>query len=100
MAYTVDTNQVMFQRLKNFAVAAQNLAEEAARLRAIYNQEAAPFGNPVAAFDDTDIATVSEAQTFQSYLADFIVFHNGGGTLSDAPRGIAWALPFINTTPA
>lgn len=90
-------NQIYAERCKNFAIACQNLAEEGARLRTIFTQQLQ--SNP-AEFADTDVATKTEITTFQSYLTEFLLFHNGGGSLNDVGRGTAWTLPLIDQDPA
>lgn len=97
MVWDANRNQIYAERCKNVAVAMQNAYEEAARLREIFVQELQ--SNP-AEFADTTIATKTEITTFQSYLTEFMTFHNGGGTLTDTDRGTAWSLPLIDTNPA
>jgi len=95
--WNAQRNQIYHERCKNVAVAMQNLAEEAARLRTVFVQELQ--ANP-AEFQDTNLATKLEITTFQSYLTELVTFHNGGGTLSDVPRGTSWSLPLVDATPA
>jgi hypothetical protein len=97
MAWDAQRNAIYAERCKNVAVAMQNAAEESARLRTVFIQELQ--SNP-AAFADTPIATKAEITTFQSYLTELLTFHNGGATLSNTPRGTAWALPLVDSTPA
>lgn len=100
MAYSVAKNDVLFQRMKNLAVAARNLAQEAQAIKDVHSQEAKPGGTPHADYDDTAIATTAEFDTAVSFLTEYLTFYNGGGTLSNAARGLAWTLPFIDDTPA
>jgi hypothetical protein len=97
MAWDASRNAIYAERCRNVAVAAQNLAEEAQRLRTVFVQQLQ--SNP-AAFADTPIATKAEITTFQSYLTELLTFHNGGGTLTNTARGTAWTLPLIDTSPA
>lgn len=97
MAWDVNRNLIYHQRCQALARAMANIAEEASRLRTVYVQQL-QGGND--AFDDTAIATAAEITTFQSYLSELLVFHNGGGTLGDVARGTAWALPLVDTAPA
>ena len=97
MAWNSERNRIYAERCHNVAVALQNIVEESARLRIVFVQELQ--SNPVA-FADTTIATKGEITTFQSYLTEFLVFHNGGGTLADVARGTAWTLPLIDSEPA
>lgn len=97
MTWDANRNRIYAERCRNVAVAAQNLAEEAARLRTVFIQQLQ--SNP-AAFADTDIATKDEITTAQSYLTEFLTFHNGGGTLANTARGTAWLLPLIDRDPA
>lgn len=97
MAWNAQRNQIYHERCKNVAVAMQNLAEEAARLRTIFVQQ---LQDPPVEYTDTDVASVSEINTYQSYLTELLVFHNGGSELSNVARGTAWALPLVDSTPA
>lgn len=97
MPWDVDKNLIYHQRCRNLAVAMQNIAEEAARLRIIFIQE---LQSDPAEFANTVVATKAEITTAQSYLTELLTFHNGGGTLADVARGTAWLLPLIDTTPA
>lgn len=97
MAWNADRNRIFAERMKAFAVAEAALAEEAQRLRTVFIQQLQ--SDPVT-FVDTAIATKAEIVTAQSYLTDFLVFHNGGGALGNTTRGTAWLLPLIDTTPA
>lgn len=97
MAWNAQRNQIYHERCRNFAVKMQSLAEEAARLRVIFTQQ---LQSEPEEFVDTAVATAAEITTFQSYLTELLIFHNGGGTLNNTPRGVAWTLPLIDTTPA
>jgi hypothetical protein len=97
MAWDSDRNRIYAERCRNIAKEMQALAEEAARLRTVFTQE---LQSSPAAFADTPIATKAEITTFQSYLTDFLTFHNGGGTLASTARGTAWTLPLIDTVSA
>ena len=97
MAWDANRNLIYHERCRNVAVAMQNLYEESLRLREIFVQQ---LQSDPEEFANTPIATKSEITTFQSYMTEFITFHNGGGTLSDTDRGTAWTLPLIDTNPA
>lgn len=97
MAWDANRNLIYMQRCQNAAREFKNLMEESARLREVFVQEL-QGGN--VAFADTAIATAAEITTFQSYLSDFLTFHNGGGTLGNTPRGTSWTLPLTDTASA
>jgi hypothetical protein len=98
--YTTQTNDITFERFKNFATAAQNLREEAARLQDVINQEAKPGGTDDAEFVDTPIATKAELLVMMSYLTDFRQFNDGDGSGELAVARWGWLVPFINQSPA
>ncbi len=58
MAYTVSNHQAYSRRMQKFMMNFQALREEAARLVAIYQNEA--LSGAAEAWDDTDIATAAE----------------------------------------
>lgn len=100
VAYSVAKNSIFFERMKNLCVAARGLAQEAQALKDVHAQEAKPGGIPHADYDDTEIATTAEFDTAVSFLTEYLTFYNGGGTLANTARGLAWTLPFTDTTPA
>lgn len=103
MSYNPNKNTVFFDRLKNWAVAAQNLREEAARLQDIFNQEARPGGSDDPAYVDTAIATKAEVIGLYSYMTEFRQFNDGNGPADAGKLQVArWGqlIPFTDTTPA
>lgn len=100
MAYSSAKNDILFQRMKNVCVAARNLKEEAEAIKIVHQQEAKPGGTPHADYADTSQATTAEFDTAVSFLTEYLTFYDGGASLSDAARGTAWTLPFVDDTPA
>jgi len=86
--------------MKNFLVAMRHMAAEAQSIKDVHQQEAKPAGTPHADYDDTSIATTAEFDDAVSYLSEFVTFHNGGATLANTNRGLAWGLPFVDDSPA
>ena len=98
MAYSTEKNQVFMERLKNAAVAFQNLREEAQRLRDWYFDEISPAAVDDEDFVDTSIATVDEAKMMINYLGDFQSLNDNVALSADARR--VTLIPFISDTPA
>ncbi len=96
MAFSAAKNQILFERVRDFAKAAQNLREEAVRIKNIKDQEAQGHAD----HDDTEIATVAELDTMISYLTDFLAFNDGSGAGAFAVARWGWLVPFVDTTPA
>lgn len=78
MAYSAAKNAVFMERLKNAAVAFQNLREEGARLTDWWFQEIKVGGVNDEDFVDTDIATTAEAEMMMSFFADYKNFCENG----------------------
>lgn len=94
MAYSANKNQLFHERVKNYAVAMQNLREEGARLKDWYFQEVS--GN--AAFVTTDIATVAEITSMINYMTDFEKLNSAEAVSADARR--ISLIPFLPNAPA
>lgn len=98
MAYDANRNQHFARRLKNAAIAFQNLREEGDRIRDWYFQEICVSGEDNAAFVDTPEGTVAEMKNMISYLTDFEGF-NENGIVASGYRN-AHLIPFLSDQPA
>ena len=90
MAWDSAKNQVLFQRLQNWAASARDMLEERDRLIELYNNEA--NGDP--AFVDTNIATVVEAQALvTNVMTPFSDMINNGVVIQE--DRIPYLTPFL-----
>jgi hypothetical protein len=94
MAFTANDNEIFHTRIKNYAVAMQNLREEGKRLNDWYFQEITGSN----AFVDTQIATVSEVQAMVNYITAFSNLNESVEVSADARR--ISLIPFLTNTPA
>lgn len=90
MAYTAAKHEVFSRRYRNFMSSLQGLREEAARLLAIYTNEA--VSGAVETFTDTDIATKNEHINVMICCGDLKKFWENAavGTLDRQ----VWITPF------
>ena len=94
MAYSANKNQLFHERVKNYAVAMQNLREEGDRLKDWYFQEVT--GN--AAFINTDTATTTEIVAIINYATDFEKLNANEAVTADSRR--LSLIPFLPNVPA
>ena len=94
MAFNANDNAVFHQRVKNYAVAMQNLREEGKRLSDWYFQEIS--GN--AAFVNTDASTVAEVTAMVNYFTDFAKLNENEAVSADSRR--ISLIPFLTNDPA
>jgi len=94
MAFSAAKNERFHERVKNYAVAMQNLREEGDRLKDWYFQEIS--GNQF--FVNTEIATTAEIGSMVNYMTDFEKLNSSEAVLADARR--ISLIPFLATTPA
>lgn len=94
MAFSAAKNAVFHERVKNYAVAMQNLREEGERLKDWYFQEIS--GN--ADFVDTPQSTTSEVVAMINYMTDFEKLNSSEAVSADARR--ISLIPFISNEPA
>ncbi len=94
MAFSAEKNIIYQARIKNFAVAMQNLREEAARLRAWYFAEI----NNNEFFVNTSQSTTAEVQAINDLTEDFrLLFENG--VVAQGYRS-GQLIPFLADKPA
>jgi hypothetical protein len=94
MAYSASKNQLFHERVKNYAVAMQNLREEGDRLKDWYFQEIT--GNEF--FVNTDTATTAEIGSMVNYITDFEKLNTNEAVAADARR--ISLIPFLPNAPA
>jgi hypothetical protein len=94
MAYSAAKNIRFHERVKNYAVAMQNLREEGDRLKDWYFQEIT--GSEF--FVNTDVATTAEIGSMINYMTDFEKLNTSEAVAADARR--ISLIPFLATTPA
>jgi len=94
MAFSPNKNQVFHSRVKNYAVAMQNLREEGDRLKNWYFQEIT--GNEF--FVNTDTATTAEIGSMINYMTDFEKLNSSEAVAADSRR--ISLIPFLANDPA
>jgi hypothetical protein len=94
MAFSASKNQLFHERVKNYAVAMQNLREEGERLKDWYFQEIT--GNQF--FVNTDTATTTEVVAMVNYIADFEKINSNEAVVADSRR--LSLIPFLPNAPA
>lgn len=93
MAHSPQKNQIFAERLKNSAVAFQNLLEEGARLRAQFFAEIKVGGVENEHYDDTEIATKAEMESMLSFFEDFRKLVENEAVSQGWRNG--WLIPFL-----
>ena len=94
MAFSANKNLLFHERVKNYAVAMQNLREEGERLKDWYFQEVT--GNQF--FVNTDVATTAEVVAMMNYMTDFESLNTNVAVAADARR--ISLIPFLPDDPA
>ena len=82
MAFSANKNQIFSERVRNYAVAMQNLREEGERLKDWYFQEVT--GNEH--FINTDTATTAEIISMINYKTDFEKLNTNEAVTADSRR--------------
>ena len=94
MAFSPSKNQLFHERVKNYAVAMQNLREEGQRLKDWYFQEISGDAD----FVDTGQSTAAEVTTMINYMTDFEKLNMNEAVTADARR--ISLIPFLSDQPA
>ena len=94
MAFSPNKNAVFHERVKNYAVAMQNLREEGERLKDWYFQEITGSAD----FVSTPESTTAEVISMVNYMTDFEKLNANEAVTADARR--ISLIPFLSNAPA